>query len=109
MPNLPYGFSEEVLAEAGYTGVERAGMMLRLALHDKDIAVRVEAAKAWCSKQGVDSVSMLIEVQAEQELVDALALKPLKARQLLAPRGWSPATVWVVLRRARSPGGARAR
>ena len=42
-PNLPYGFSEDVLLGAGYTGVERAGVMARYALHYRDLA----AAKAF--------------------------------------------------------------
>ena len=42
-PNLPYGFSEEVLLGAGYTGAERAGVVARFALRDGDLA----AAKAF--------------------------------------------------------------
>jgi hypothetical protein len=42
-PNLPYGFTDEVLLEAGYTGMERAWVVARFALRDGDIA----AAKAF--------------------------------------------------------------
>jgi HEAT repeat protein/outer membrane murein-binding lipoprotein Lpp len=73
-PNLPYGFSEEVLLGAGYTGVERAGVMARFALRDGVLAAAkafgeftLEERKAAAAAFGFPMAALAPEV------VDALA------------------------------------
>ena len=73
-PNLPYGFSEDVPLGAGYTGVERAGVMARYALHYRDLAaakafveLKLEEREAAAAKFGVALAALAPEV------VDTLA------------------------------------
>ena len=56
---------------------------LREVLGGCHVAGSVGAALAWCEAQGVDDLAMLREVQLEEALVAALALKPAKATQVL--------------------------
>ena len=44
---LPYGFSEAVLVEAGYTSGERVAVWASVALHHQDCDARVQAAEAF--------------------------------------------------------------
>ena len=44
---------------------------------------QLPAAAAWCEANGADSVAAIVEVEMVAEFVEALALKPVKAKQVV--------------------------
>jgi len=56
---------------------------LRELLEGLKLSDSLPAASAWCREQGVDTLAELREAEMELELVEALALKPGKAKILL--------------------------
>ena len=55
---------------------------MRELLEKLNLSDYVSAAFAWCAEQGLDSVSEIKEAEMEQDFVDALELKPGKAKIL---------------------------
>lgn len=65
-----------------------------------NLSEHLAVALAWCDAQGVDSISMLREVEMDGELVAALNLKPAKAKQLSKRLGeWVPSPAYSLKRR----------
>ena len=44
---------------------------------------QLPAAAAWCEANGADSVAAIVEVEMVAEFVESLALKPVKAKQVV--------------------------
>jgi len=73
-PNLPYGFSKEVLLGAGFTGVERAGVMARFAIRDRDLASAKAFGEFSLQERKAASAAFEFPMAAlAPEVVDALA------------------------------------